>query len=48
MDKDNYREALERYDMEPYYMSSAEYSEFAKNISAHESEILESIGFSKK
>ena len=48
MEKDNYREALERYDMEPYYMSSSEYSEFAKKMAEQESAILEFIGFSKK
>ena len=48
MEQDNYREALERYDMESYYMSTEEYGAFAKQMAEQESKILESIGFEKK
>ena len=48
MEQDNYREALERYDMKPYYMSTEEYGAFAKQMAEQESKILESIGFEKK
>ncbi len=48
MEKPNYREALEKYDMEPLYMSSEEYTDFAKKTTADESKVLESLGFEKK
>ncbi len=48
MEKPNFREALEKYDMEPLYMSSEQYTEFAKKTTADEGKVLESLGFQKK
>ncbi len=48
MEKPNFREALEKYDMEPLYMSTEQYTEFAKKTTADEGKVLESLGFQKK
>jgi len=48
MEKPNFREALEKYDMEPLYMSTQQYTEFAKKTTADEGKVLESLGFKKK
>ncbi len=48
MEKPNFREALEKYDMEPLYMSTEQYTEFAKKTTADEGKVLEALGFQKK
>ncbi len=48
MEQPNFREALEKYDMEPLYMSSEQYTAFAKKTTEEEGRILESLGFKKK
>lgn len=44
MERDNYREALKRYDLETYYLSSAAFTQFAADTLQKEKALIERIG----
>ncbi|MCK9508784.1 MAG: tripartite tricarboxylate transporter substrate binding protein [Pigmentiphaga sp.] len=44
MERDNYREALKRYDLETYYLSSAAFTQFAADTMQKEKALIERIG----
>lgn len=47
MEQDSYKTALARYDMVPMYMSSAAYSQFARDTFAREKTLVEKLGLAK-
>ncbi len=47
MEMPNYRESLAKFDMEPYYMSSEQYTKFAAETVKREKAIIEKLGLAK-
>jgi len=47
MEMPNYREALAKFDMEPYYMSSSQYQAYAAETVKRERAIIEKLGLAK-
>ncbi len=47
MDMPNYRESLAKFDMEPYYMNSQQYAQFAAETVKKEKAIIEKLGLAK-
>ncbi len=47
MDQENYRSALARYDMEPIYMDTAAYRQFAQDTYQREKAVIEKLGLAK-
>ena len=47
MEMPNYRESLAKFDMEPYYMSSTQYAQFAADTVKKEKAIIEKLGLAK-
>ncbi|KAF7961514.1 hypothetical protein AWV80_32505 [Cupriavidus sp. UYMU48A] len=48
MEMPNYRESLAKFDMEPYYMNSAQYAQFAADTVKKEKAIIEKLGLAKQ
>ncbi|WP_423197239.1 MULTISPECIES: tripartite tricarboxylate transporter substrate-binding protein [unclassified Cupriavidus] len=47
MEMPNYRESLAKFDMEPFYMSSQQYTQFAAETVKREKAIIEKLGLAK-
>ncbi|MGH8847318.1 MAG: tripartite tricarboxylate transporter substrate-binding protein, partial [Polaromonas sp.] len=47
MEQENYKTALARYDMVPMYMSSAGYTQFARETFLREKALVEKLGLAK-
>ncbi|KDP86027.1 tripartite tricarboxylate transporter substrate binding protein [Cupriavidus basilensis] len=47
MEMQNYRDALAKFDMEPYYMSSEQYARFAADTVKKEKAIIDKLGLNK-
>jgi hypothetical protein len=47
MEDPSYVQALARYDMEPVYMDSAQYTRFAQDTFAREKALVEKLGLAK-
>lgn len=47
MEMPNYREALAKFDMEPYYLNSEQYAHFAADTVKKEKAIIEKLGLNK-
>ena len=45
MEEDNYKAVLARFDMEPIYMSTSDYTEFAHDTVIREKALIEKLGF---
>lgn len=47
MDQDNFREALRKFDIDPQYMSSQQFTAFANDITQSERQIIDRIGLQR-